>query len=229
MNINRRSVLKGAALGSLAGVGLSASGFSLANSLFSTSGAGRRPDLVLVSDAASESLFVQGAQAATRGRTLNVQRTDLSLGFIQALNQSLRSGQPLRLIGLVDDASAALIIETARSAGASLQWLGQHAAHPRQSRHRLLSAQAAHGCSAQLGQQLNACGNGFTLQEHRMQASTPALELAARHRSDTGASQWAVTLGFALAALGTPHTATAPLIAASAPLRGHFVSFSIET
>jgi len=229
MNIDRRSVLKGAAWGTLASVSLSASGLSLANILLNTDSVGRHPDLVLVSDAASESAFLQGALAVTQGRALKVQRTDFSLNFIQALNHSLHSGKSIRLIGLVDDASAGLIVETARSAGARMQWLGQHSASTAQSRHRLISTQAAHGCTALLGQQMNACGNGFNLQEHRLHGSDFPFELAAQQRSEKDSSQWAVALGFALAALGTPSTATAPLIATSPPLRGHFVSFSIET
>ena len=228
MHLNRRSVLKGAALGSIAGVGLSVSGLSLANGVLGGQPPIRRPDLLLVA-AGAESAFVQGAQAAAGGHRLTVERCTPDLAYLRSVEQRLRSGKPLRLIGLVDDASAELLVDLARSAGARVQWLGQHNAGAGASQHRVLSAEAAHGCAAQLGQQLNACGSGFSLQEQRPLGGREPLALAARQRQAGESSQWATALGFALAALGTPHTATAPLVATSAPLRGHFVSFSIET
>lgn len=228
MNLDRRTVLKGAALGGLAGVGLSVSGLSLANGALGGQPPIRRPDLLLVA-AGAESAFVQGAQAAAGGQRLAVERCTADLAYLRSVEQRLRSGKPLRLIGLVDDASAELLVELARSAGARVQWLGQHSASANASQHRVLSAEAAHGCAAQLGQQLNACGSGFVLHEQRPLGGREPLALAARQRQAGVSSQWATTLGFALAALGTPHTATAPLVATSAPLRGHFVSFSIET
>lgn len=230
MNVERRSLLKGMALGSLAGVAsmaLGGSGLALANA--ATGRAASRPTLVLVSAEVAKSAFLQGVNANPAAQQFKVQRSDLSLDFVLSLQQRLRSGQPQRIIGLVDDASAALIVDVARSSGARVQWLGQHSASANRSQHRLLSADAANGCALQLGLQLNACGSGFSLSEQRLLGQQKPLQLGSAARSAAASEQWAATLGYNLASLGDANPGQAPLIASrSAPLTGNFVSFSIE-
>lgn len=226
MNVKRRSLLKGMALGGLAGAAMASAGLASAMNAASTRPA--LPILALVNGAAAESAFIHGLNASPAAKLLKVQRTDMDLNFMLGLEQRLRSGQPQRIIGLVDDASAALIVDLARSAGARVQWLGQHSASANASRHRLLSSEAASGCALQLGQRLNACGTGFSLDEQRLHGQRP-LQLAATARSNAGSEQWAATLGYTLASLGTTASGQAPLIAnRPAPLTGTFVSFSIE-
>lgn len=226
MNVQRRSLLKGMALGGFAGLTL---GSPLTFAAGTGAASAARPTLALVSDAAAGSAFLQGVDATAAGKRLEIQRTDLGLDFIGAFEQRLRSGQPTRIIGLVDDASATLIVDLARSAGARVQWLGQHAVEAGQSRHRLQSSAAAHGCALQLGQHLKACGAGFSLSEQRVQSGQTTLELAAQGHG-SASEQWAASLGFVLASLGRFDSAAAPKLAAtSAPVTGNFVSFSIET
>ncbi|NBF12727.1 hypothetical protein [Pseudomonas sp. Fl4BN1] len=228
MNIERRSLLKGMALGGLASVTVTGSGLSLANSVLGSPSGKVLPTLALVSTAVADSAFVQGINASSVARQVSVQRCEGNLDFILALQQRLGSGQPQRIIGLLDDASAALVLDQARSAGARLQWLGQHHSDARTSRHQLLSAEAANGCALQLGLQLNACGAGFSLSEQRLLAQ-PAFQASARARDPRSAEQWAATLGYNLAQLARGTLGEAPLASPRAtPLSGHFVSFSIE-
>ncbi|MDD2050086.1 hypothetical protein [Pseudomonas putida] len=228
MNVERRSLLKGMALGGLAGVALSSSSLSLANSVLGRPAHAQAASLALVSPEVARSAFVQGLQASPAAPQLQTMPAGLDLALLLDLQQRLASGQPQRLIGLLDDASAALIVDLARSAGARVQWLGQHNASAGHSRHRLLSAQAAHGCALQLGQHLHACGQGFSLHEQRLHSAAPTLQLASAHRALEG-DQWAATLGYALAVLGSTDTGQAPLIAnRRAALTGTYVSFSIE-
>lgn len=229
MNVERRLVLKGLALSSLVGVAMSSTGLAMANSVLGAPARPALPTLALVSNEVAESVFLQGVNASPAGKQVKVQRTDLSLDFILGFEQRLRSGQPQRIIGLVDDASAALIIDLARSAGARVQWLGQHRATTNASQHRLLSAEAASGCAPQLGLSLNACGTGFSLTEHRLHGLQAPLQVSAAARHSVGSDQWAATLGYTLAALGTSSDGQAPLVTRrTSPLTGNFVSFSIE-
>ncbi|TDF80861.1 hypothetical protein E1573_19360 [Pseudomonas sp. H9] len=228
MNVERRSLLKGMALGGLAGAALGSSSLSLANSVLGPSAQPQAASLAIVSAPVAVSAFVQGLRASPAAPQVQVIATGLDLAMLQDLQQRLASGQSQRLIGLVDDASAALIVDLARSAGARVQWLGQHSASAGHSRHRLLSAQASHGCALQLGQQLNRCGHGFELHEQRLHSLAPALQLSAANRSQSG-DQWAATLGYALAVLGSTDTGQAPLIASRpSALTGTYVSFSIH-
>ncbi|MEG2130490.1 hypothetical protein [Pseudomonas sp.] len=229
MNVERRSLLKGMALGGLAGVAMSSSSLSLANDLLGRAGPVQAASLALVSPAVAGSAFVQGLQASPSTPRIQVMSANLDLAALLDLQQRLSSGQPQRLIGLLDDASATLIIDLARSAGARVQWLGQHSANASHSRHRLLSAEAAHGCALQLGHQLNRCGLGFDLHEQRLRSPAPTLHLATSAGQGSGNDQWAATLGYALATLGSTDTGQAPLSAKhSGALTGTYVSFSIH-
>jgi hypothetical protein len=208
---------------------MGSSGLTMAHSVLAAQARPVLPTQALVSNEAAESIFLQGVNASPAGKQVKVQRTDLSLDFMLGFEKRLRSGQPQRIIGLVDDASAALIIDLARSAGARVQWLGQHRATANASQHRLLSAEAASGCAPQLGLSLNACGAGFSLTEHRMHGLQAPLKVSAAARNSVGADQWAATLGYTLAALGTSSDGQAPLVTRRpSPLTGNFVSFSIE-
>lgn len=228
MSVDRRFVLKGMALGSLAGLTMGAYLPSLAATHAAAGGNAARPVLALVSQGGRESAFVQGARAA--GTALQVQQVDSSLGLMLSLEQQLRSGKPMHVMGLLDDASAALVIDLARSAGARVNWIGQHVAAAGQSRHHLLNTRLTEGCSRQLSRQLHACGAGFTLNEERQSSAAPARQLAGPARSAEHADQWAASLGYLLSSLGVRRPSMAPLVAASRlPLTGSFVSFSIET
>lgn len=229
MNIERRLLLKGMALGGVAGVVATSSGLSLASSALGAQARPALPTLALVSGEAAESAFLQGVNASPAAKQVKLQRTDLSLDFILGLEKRLRSGQSQRIIGLVDDATGALIIDLARSAGARVQWLGEHRATAQASHHRLISAEAASGCAPQLGLNLNACGAGFSLSEQRFHGQHAPLHVSALARNNAASEQWAATLGYTLAALGSANLGHAPQIAHRAsPLAGHFVSFSIQ-
>ena len=225
MNVARRNLLKGAAVGGLSVAALSASGLSMASGLLRDPA---RPALALVSGNAAETAFLLGARDAQS--SIQIQRTDLNASYMQQLAAQLASPQPQRIIGLVDDANATLILDLARSAGARIQWVGLHAADSKGSRHELLSANADEGCALRFGHQLNSCGAGFSLREQRQGAQKLNLDLAISAKNADAADQWAATLGHVLASAGRTDAGNAPRISNQhKPLRGHFVSFSIES
>jgi hypothetical protein len=229
MHVTRRSFIKSVALGGFAGVLMARPGRSLARA---AAGVRTRPVLALVSGVAERSAFLQGIAGTVPGEFLQVQRADHGMGFVRDFNQLLRSGQPTRIIGLVDDASAALIVELARASGARVPWLGYHAARHGHSRHRLVSTVATRGYAVRLGRQLSACGAGFHLCEQRPDHTEVSFELAARPRNGAAADsdRWAAALGFILAAPDTAQSAWAPPATGTRPpLAGNFVSFAIET
>lgn len=227
MNLERRSLLKGMALGGLAGIAMGGSGLALARGVAGSAVA--QPTLVLISPVVAGSAFLQGLAANPAAARAELLRSDASLAFVRELQQRLEAGRPQRIVGLLDDASAALVVDLARSAGARVQWLGEHSADARASRHRLITADAAHGHALQLGLQLDACGAGFDLREQCPLGSRQPLRLGAAGRSAGNAEQWAATLGYGLASLGAQPPAPAPLVAGRpSPLAGHFVSFSIQ-
>ena len=228
MSVDRRFVLKGMALTSLAGLTMGAALPSLAGLQAAPGVSAGRPVLALVGQGAQDAAFVQGARAT--GSPLQLQQVDTSLGFMLDLENQLRTGQSMHVVGLLEDASAALVLDLARSAGARVNSIGQHTVGADHSRHRLLNTRLTEGCSRQLSRQLHACGAGFTLNEERQSSAAPARQLAGPARSTEHAEQWAASLGYLLGSLGIRRPAMAPLGTASrTPLSGSFVSFSIET
>ncbi len=162
MAATRRSVLKAIALGSMgmvlggkAGRAMGRPVRALAGAAAEpTGGAAVRPIVALIDGDPAASVFLHGAGAAT-GSRLRVQKVGRDLAFMLNFERRLRSGQPLRVIGLLDDASAILVVDMARSAGARLQWLGQHTAEVGFTHHHLLTMDIAGGCFRQLGRQLH--------------------------------------------------------------------------
>ena len=225
MTVDRRFVLKGMVLGGAAGLVLSRS-VPVLGSVPPAQG-DIRPTLALVGSGAAESAFLQGAAAAA-GPHLRVRQLERSLDSMLDFERRLRT-EPMRLIGLLDDASAALLLDLARSAGARVQWLGQHSVEGGSTRHRVLNTDLAEGCSRQLSRQLHACGAGFTLYEERQGSAAPSRQLAGPARRGAHSAQWAAGVGYLLAALGSRPTGIPPILAQSAPTSGSFVSFSIES
>lgn len=225
MSVDRRFVLKSMVLGGAAGVVLSRSVPALGG--MPPPHGGIRSALALVGSGVAEAAFLQGARAAA-GAQLRVQPMDRGLGFMLDFEQRLRAGRPLRVIGLLDDAAATLVLDLARSAGARIPWLGQHTAEAGSTRHRLLNTDLAEGCTRQLSRLLHACGAGFTLDEERQGSVAPARQLAGPARNGAGSAQWAAGVGYLLAALDT-HSSMTPRVSVQGTLpSGSFVSFSIE-
>src|SRR5690606_37948969 len=176
-----------------------------------------RPALVLVNQGAEQSAFVQGARAT--GAAVQVRQSGADLTDLLSLQSPPGSGRRRRLIGLPEDASAALVVDSPRPAGARVEWTGQPTARGGVTRHRLLNTARAEGCARQLGRPLHGCGAGFEPPEERLGSAAPARQLSAAPRNQRHADQWAAGIGYLLGSLGAGRPTAAPLIAqAGAPL-----------
>lgn len=223
MNPKRRSFLKGALASGAGGLVLGSS--SLAQAAMSLN-PGQQPTLILAGNAAVEASFAAGVKAALPGSTeMTLLRTD-RINPLATVNSALQAKRPMRLIGLVDDATGELLTAMARSAGARMTWLGQHAADARQTRHQVISGQATRGSALALGEQLQQSSAGFRLKAEQPFSGKGALQLSAA-RAGTASGHWAAHLGHALVQPNVPVDA-AYLPAQSKRLEGRFVSFVIE-
>jgi hypothetical protein len=197
MNIHRRLMLKHMAF-------CGAAGFAMGNPARALAAALPAPDtahrqlLALVNEGAAGSAFSQGA-AMAGGRWLAVRQIGPDLGFMLGLDHRLRSGRPMRVIGLLDDASGTLTMDLARSAGARVHWLGRHTAHAGVMRHHLSDAAIIGGRADGL-----------------LASGMPT-------------AAWACAMGHRLAVAGRQATAVPGNAPAMAVPDGSFVSFSIET
>lgn len=232
MSVNRRSVLKGMALGGVTAMAMACIRYRDMEGLAAvgTPAPAHRPVLALTGGGPAEAFFLSGARAVrSADKPIQVARARPDLEFMQEFARQLGSGHSMRIIGLLDDAAAALVVDMARSSGARVQWLGQHTAEAGFTRHRVLNTDSAGGSARQLGRQLHACGAGFSLYEECADSATAPRQLLGPSRSAAPSAQWVAGIGYLLASLGTPTMRAAPMLpAASTHLTGSFVSFSIE-
>jgi len=148
MSISRRVVLQGASLASLATL-FSSSVFSAFAQLQSTSYKAI-PVLLLASDAPTSPKSAREAEGAFIGSVrlvashdLSVQRMSFDLRALRVLDQQLRSATPLRIVGLLDNGLANLVIDAARNANARVHWLGWHHATHESIQHRIQISEAS--------------------------------------------------------------------------------------
>jgi len=150
MTTDRRDVLKG-----LMAAGLLVSTPSWARSIWpagdAASTAPAQPLAVstLVSGATLDSAFLAGVNDALQADALKVSATHhlnhLGAEVFNHLNAQLNDGEPGLLVGLLDDASAVLVLDLLRSAGARVLSV-QH--------HRVASGEDASAWARALGQSL---------------------------------------------------------------------------
>lgn len=230
MSFNRRFVLKGMALSGMAGLTLGSALPALAGQLSGTAipHSTNRRVLALSGNGAAEALFLQGAKAAG-GNILQVQPLSQDLNALLNLEHQLRRAEPLRIVGLLDDASATLALSVARSAGAKVQWVGQHSNNNVVTRHRLLSTDSSQVCTQRFNQQLMACGAIHPRNELPPAESASAGHLSTSSHPSEGVAEWLSSLGYLLASLGREPALPMPAPTGGTSPTGSFVSFLIET
>ncbi|GGO87220.1 hypothetical protein GCM10011348_39900 [Marinobacterium nitratireducens] len=224
MDPKRRFLLKGMLASGAGGALLGSAG--LAQAALGANRTGRVPTLLLSGSTEIENSFGAGVRAALPpGADFRPLRAGHVDAFAEAC-RSLSGNRPLRLIGMLDDASGELLIARARHAGARVSWLGLHAVDNRQTRHQIVNAPGTRTAVLALGEQLGTSAAGFALKSEQPFSEGRDLSLAGR-RAGATTSDWATHLGHALAEPGRP-VDSAALAARSARLEGRFVSFVIE-
>lgn len=146
MDISRRNVLKG--LAAISGLAAAIPSFSdTTGSAIRTVGSNQMPLHIIIDRAAEQSGFVEGVHVARYQGGLQMplplMHSVIGLAFVRDFQKLLGSSEALRVVGLVDDANAAIIISLARTAGVQLHWLGQHQATTGKERHTVMAATEA--------------------------------------------------------------------------------------
>lgn len=124
MNTTRRHVLK--SMLTVAGVSGAAVPLGFSSTAMAEMVSNQKSTVVVVSPDYAGQNFLTAIKAQRTTHISQVLDSSTDLSFVQKLQQVLQSKEPQRVVGLVDDASATLIMDLARSANASLIWQGQH-------------------------------------------------------------------------------------------------------
>jgi hypothetical protein len=200
MTMGRRPVLQGLAATGLAAV---APGFPDAQaSVDGKRVEGAFPWIATLSATRFADDFLAGlALARSPGADLAVLRIgDFGSADLLRLQAMLTAGRRQTLVGLMDDGLAAIIGESARTAGARLRWLGQHTLTPTETRHRLLTASG--GSAARFAEALTVCGSRFSVSHHELSLGrTKHLSASSElpPPPDHDVSRWAFALGQTIA------------------------------
>lgn len=233
MTVNRRFVLKGMALGGMTGLALSGAVPSLAGMLSVPSPGSSAPrDVIALTGGAPASSFAGGVFAAV-GKTVPLLNPGQDVSALLTFERTLRQPGARRVVGLLDDASATLVLDLARSAGARVLWVGQHYGNGEVIRHRLIAGDLAQACTQAFSGQLASCGAAVHHElSPRGVAFTPGAGSSGRlstvsHRG--GELDWVSSLGYLLASIGAEPAVAAPATRGALPPHGSFVSFLIET
>ncbi|GGH56916.1 hypothetical protein GCM10010975_16060 [Comamonas phosphati] len=124
MQTDRRTLLKG-----LAAAGLAVSGMGLAQAASAAGKAATSADVLAVTSAlhgsALDSAFLAGVQSTAR-HAAHTGLQDLDSAAFNQLSQLLADGQDTLLVGLLDDASATLVLDLVRSAGGRVLAVENH-------------------------------------------------------------------------------------------------------
>lgn len=229
MRVNRRFVLRGMAVSGVAGWFMQTTRHALAGTAaMPVAAAAGRPLLALVNDDTAGAVFLRGAKASS-GTRLQVSTASRELAFLLGVERRLRSGPSMRVIGLLDDAAATLVLDLARGAGARLAWLGHHTAEGGTTRHQLRITDNASGYAQAFGRQLRASGAAFEITEEREGGRAPPRRTSAPPRSIEPVGTWAFGLGGTLASMDPQQaTSVAPSLHDAPDFTGRFVSFLID-
>lgn len=235
MNNTRRLLLKGL-LGSTTG-GLLLSNTGLVHAAMNLSAdslnePSKISTILFTSDAKVESSFGAGVKAAlpssTEFRTVRTSFIDVLPQF----NQLIKDGKKTRLIGLVDDATAEILVAQARHVGARISWLGQHMSSQTQSRHQVINNYDDQNSLLLLEAQLKKSSTDFELQAN--QPFNTVGNLKASYKSTTISSggntktdPWAAHLGYALT-MPKAKINSEFLTKCGECLEGQFFSFVVE-
>jgi hypothetical protein len=226
MPINRRTVLQGIALSSVAGFALD----SVARD--STSGAVDRetsPLLALVNERDPVGTqFLRGIHASGVA-SIQVANIGDELQEMLDLERGFRSRRGARIVGLLDDATGTLVVDLARSAGARLHWLGQHTSQAMLSRHHFVHAHAAAPCLQWFARQMHLCEAPFHISDQSYGDSAIRYQWRELQSSSGVTVSWPVAIGYLLASFDRAPTLDAPATSQAGAVDGRFVSFLIET
>lgn len=178
-----------------------------------------KPITLVSSEAFQASTFVHAARRLQPAQQVVLKGVDIvSL-------QQLLSQKSTNLVGIIDHANAAVLVQVARHLGAKVHWLGQHSLKEESTAHNILKSGDSRPCHSALVEGLEQCEAAHAVREQGL-PSTAILGDASATHSQSWAGQLAVALHDV--GKGVAHS-TAEINPSSQLMYGTAVTFLIET
>ncbi len=193
MDVDRRSLMKGL-LASGALLALGAPSWTFADQ------PARRPSrcMLVLGDTGADEAFASGAGTACASLTYEaLQTVKLKGGLLTGMDRMvtlLDQSRGMRMIAMMDDASAVIFLELVRAAGVRLFSMGTHACSFDRAcslRHALATASPAHGVGGVLAAQLDDHQGGFSITEDFLHAPTETAILSGWSAPGFSSYRWA--------------------------------------
>jgi hypothetical protein len=227
MDLKRRTLLKG--ITATAAVSLVASHVTFANPIedglvslrkSSASKITDKPITGVVSQAYKNSAFAQGLESAHPTKTVLLDQVNL------AILTELLSQTSTNLVGIIDHANAAVLVQLTRTYNAKIHWLGQHSLQPNGNSHNILRSGNTDNCQENLVKDFSSCPAPHQVREQGLSTLKIVGKEEFQHTQ-----QWAANLALALTDLKnpSPNYSQLKLTSKNQPIQGSALTFFIET
>jgi hypothetical protein len=226
MDVQRRALLKGmtataaiSMVGNQAALGQTFENVVVGLRQTSASILNNKPVTGVISQHLRHTAFAKGLLLGQPHESISLHHADLA-----EINQLLTQ-KKTHLAGVVDDATAAVLVQLTRHHHAKVHWLSQHSMQPKFASHNILRSGNTEACQSQLLKDLAECSGFHQVREqgiHPQSMVNPA---------KAPSQLWAAHLAYKLATLQATEQELPFIGLASdlAPLRGSAVTFFIET
>jgi hypothetical protein len=179
----------------------------------------QKPIVAVAIESLKNSAFMQAVRTAQPAEEVILQGVDFSV------LRELLTQKENNLVGIIDHANAAVLVQLSRHYNAKIHWLGQHAIYDHSTAHNIFKSGDSSSCHASLLEGLGACEASHAVREQGLNSSKISGKATEAHPQ-----AWTGHLALALHDVGKG-AANTPLVLnqPSQLISGSAVTFLIET
>lgn len=179
----------------------------------------QKPITAVAIESFKNSAFMDAIRAAHPTKEVILESVDF------AALRELLTQKGNNLVGIIDHANAAVLVQLSRHYNAKIHWLGQHAIYDHSTSHNIFKSGDSANCHASLVEGLEHCEAAHAVREQGLNSTRISGKATAVHPQ-----AWAGHLALALYDVGKG-TANTPLVLNQPDqlIKGSAVTFLIET
>lgn len=183
----------------------------------------QKPVTAVATESFKASVFMAAIRVAQPAKEVILKAPDFSV------LQQLLTQKDTNLVGIIDHANAAVLVQLCRQYDAKIHWLGQHATYGKSTSHNIFKSGDGQVCHRSLIEGLGDCESQHAVREQGLNATQVSGNASAAH-----SQAWAAQLALALHDLGKGGESKSfnPVSSQIIPqqiINGSAVTFLIET